>query len=109
MSKKRMPKNILAECDGIIYLRVEASGIHPLIFFSDGLTVARFGKEKFVYIKLDDAIAWHEKEIAETGGRGGKPKHLEILTKIKAHITRNQPHETTQTNHHLSANQTKIL
>lgn len=51
---------------GIHYIKMQYSGISTLICYVDGFTMHYFDKDKNIYLKLDDAIAWHEKEFTIT-------------------------------------------
>jgi hypothetical protein len=56
-------KNPYAEFNGKFYVRSDHSGIHPLMLLVGGPPQMRFGKRRkntYMYIDIDDAIAWHE-------------------------------------------------
>jgi stringent starvation protein B len=48
--------------DGRIYLRMQDTGIHPLVLMCDGVSLTFFGKKKQAYLPLEDVIAWYERE-----------------------------------------------
>ena len=84
-------KTPFVECEGALYIAIRASGIHPLIPYFDGMSVSTFGKGKTVYLKLDDAIAWHEKELTQSRGASGSKQTLENLKKARARLTTDLP------------------
>jgi hypothetical protein len=62
-----------------LYIRMKYSGIHPLVVLYDGISLHFFGKEKTGYLLVEDAVAWHEKELQETNGRAGNRQVMELL------------------------------
>jgi hypothetical protein len=52
---------VFAEFGGQLYVKV-AAVMHPLIPFTDGLSVAQFQGDKNLYLKVEDAIEWCRKE-----------------------------------------------
>ena len=45
----------------------------------DRIPMVSFGKEKYFYYRVDDIIAWHKKELAESNGHSGIKNVLEAL------------------------------
>jgi len=82
-------KTPFAEHDGVFFVTIAASGIHYLIPLIDGMRVVHFGKETKPYLRLDDAIAWHEKEIEESHGTSGSKKALGLLKQARERLTAN--------------------
>lgn len=74
------------------YIPISDCGIDPLVIIMDGILVHTFDDgDKRVFLLLDDAIAWHEKEIAETkrlGFRHWPPHALERLRKCRDYADR---------------------
>ena len=66
----RRSKSPFAVHDGTLYIELKESGIHPLVGLTDALPLTSFGRSR-VYVTVDQAIAWHEKELRATNGRGG--------------------------------------
>lgn len=66
-----------------LYIETKYSGIHHLVIMIDGIPLLiwkkKNGKAKYVYMKVSDAIAWHEKELKESKGQSGDAKVLEVL------------------------------
>ncbi len=61
---RKPPKNlIVADKEGTLYVRADAV-MTPLVAIMDGIAVAFFGKGKKspMYLAVDDAIVWCEKE-----------------------------------------------
>lgn len=59
----RKPKTIFAECNGTLYVRLEA--VMPFIVaLCDGVSMTFFGKKKTdkPYLAIDQAIQWLERE-----------------------------------------------
>jgi hypothetical protein len=72
----RKQKTPLAVDDNdVIYIKLKASGIHPLVAMCDGLPLALFGKGKraTAYIQVQTALAWHEKELKDSHGPCSSP------------------------------------
>jgi len=82
-------KTPFAEYEGRFYVTIQASGIHPLIPYIDGMAIAMFPKCKKAYVRLDDAIAWHEKELEQSHGASGSKKALDLLKQARERITAN--------------------
>jgi hypothetical protein len=60
MSRKK--KALFAtDNNGKLYVQVSAV-MHPLIPFTDGLEITVFGKEKTMYLDIDQAIEWCKRE-----------------------------------------------
>lgn len=60
MSKAK--HNPFATDDKDMFIRVSDSGIDLWLIAFDGLSVVYFGDETTPYLRVEDAIAWHEKE-----------------------------------------------
>ena len=86
-------KTPFAEYEGRFYVTIQASGIHPLIPYIDGMAIAMFPKCKKAHIRLDDAIAWHEKELEQSHGASGSKKALELLKQARERLTANAESE----------------
>lgn len=65
--------------DGTFWVWIRATGIQPLIPYIDGMRIAAFPQTEWPCIRLDDAIAWHEEELATTNGACGSEKFLGLL------------------------------
>ncbi len=81
MSKKKQPV-MFASTETEIFIKLKYACIHPLCIFSDGVPVVTFGKDKTMYLRVTDAINWHEKELQESRGGSGNPKALEKLREV---------------------------
>lgn len=68
MSRRR-ERVITWDENGVQYIRVKDSGIHPLVVMCDGLTIALFGKETEPHLRLADALEWHRNELPHTHGK----------------------------------------
>jgi hypothetical protein len=64
--KNNSTKTPFANLNGEICVQIRASGIPSLFVFIDGIRIARFPKDRHLYLKIDDAIAWHVKELGFT-------------------------------------------
>jgi len=51
---------------GEFFIKAQYSGIHTLVLCADGFTMHGFHGDRNTYLKLDDAIAWYEKEFTIT-------------------------------------------
>ncbi len=81
MRKRPTP---FAEYEGKIYVKIQATGIHPLCLLSDGwVAIVRFKGDRNTYVALDQAIEWHERELKESRGRSGNRKALKALSEIR--------------------------
>lgn len=45
------------------FIPISQCGIPPTFCIIDGVPITRFGREKSVYISLDIAMKWYEKEL----------------------------------------------
>ncbi len=82
-TKKRTP--FVIDRDGKeLFVEMRYSGIHPLVVMVDGLTLIFFGSGKKAYLRVEDAIRWHEKELKDTHGQSGNRVTLEALQKALA-------------------------
>lgn len=63
---QKAKKSPFLEYDGELYVKVKYAGMHYLSLIVDCVPISLFGKTP--YLKIDDAIQWHEKEIEATGG-----------------------------------------
>lgn len=82
-------KTPFALFEGRFYVTIKASGIHPLIPYIDGMAIAMFSGCKKAYIRLDDAIEWHEKELEQSHGASGNKKALELLKQASERLSSN--------------------
>lgn len=55
--------------NGVQYIRVKDSGIHPMVVMWHGLTFVLFGKEKEPHMRLADALEWHKNELPHMTGK----------------------------------------
>lgn len=66
-----------------LYIETKYSGIHHLVIMIDGIPLLiwkkKNGTAKYVYMKVSDAIAWHEKELRESKGQSGDADVLKVL------------------------------
>jgi GNAT superfamily N-acetyltransferase len=64
-----------------VFITVKDSGIPALIIAVDEFQITSFGnsKKSTIYIKIDDAIAWYEREAAINGQEGKKRRRDELL------------------------------
>jgi len=83
MGMKKQPKDLFARCEGMNFVRLDYSGISFLIACIDGLSTYHFEDSKYSYVKVDDVIAWHEKELDISNGRSGSKKVIEHLKNLK--------------------------
>ncbi len=67
-----------------LYLKADAAGIHPLVLLYDGLPYTTFEDDPTLFVRVADAIAWHEKELTDTRGSSGNRKVADALTDILA-------------------------
>ena len=81
-------KTPFAEHEGRFYITIQASGIHPMIPYIDGMAIVMFPPCKKGYILLEDAIAWHENEIEESRGARGSKKALDLLKQSLNRLTK---------------------
>ncbi|GEM_PF-1498603 len=72
-------KTPYAVFQGELFVQIRATGIPTLCFNTDGITIHRFPKDRYNYIKLAAAIEWHEKELAFTKRPQRMLKALGIL------------------------------
>lgn len=71
-SKRKKPTYFVMDRDRTrLFVRPRHCGIHHLVVLCDGLTLTFFGKRDGPYLAVEDVIAWHEKELAESNGRSG--------------------------------------
>jgi hypothetical protein len=79
---KRKPKTPFAVDDeGRKFVQVNAI-MHPMIPFVDGLTVTTWKGDGHVYLDLDEAIGWVEKEM-QFHSKGKYEQILAVLVKFK--------------------------
>ena len=76
-----------AVSNGKFYVMIDASGIHPLVPFIDGMKIIKFPQWKQIYLFLDDAIEWHENELKNTNGQSGSTTALNLLKQPRANMT----------------------
>lgn len=76
---------LFAEHNGVAYVKVSHCGISPFCIAYDAMEISKFSGGRATYLKLDDAIAWHEKEVADTGGRW-RDDYLKALRYAKQKI-----------------------
>lgn len=90
MSRRRRGLVITWTEDGVQYIRVKDSGIHPLCVACDGLRITLFGKETEAHLRLADALEWHRTELPRTRG---KERELteKAIAKMSAMLARQAP------------------
>ena len=82
MAKRK--KTPFAIHTGHMYVKAFECGINPLVVAIDCLPLKCYGEDPDVaYLSIEDAIAWHEKELAETQGKGGSQKFINALKAAK--------------------------
>ncbi len=84
--RKRPPFIVV---DGRLLVETRHSGIHPLVILTDGFALTLAGKKRErAYAAVEDIVAWHRKELAESNGRSGSKLALDafehVLEKFKA-------------------------
>jgi len=62
-----------------LYVKLKYSGIDHLIVMFDGISITFFGKQKTSYLKVIDAISWHEKELRDSYDQSGSELVLVAL------------------------------
>ena len=82
MSRKRHRRTPVVESEGRYFISIDYSGIHPMVPYIDGMAIASFEGDKRTFLLLEDAIAWHVEELAETNGVSGSETALRGLRKI---------------------------
>jgi hypothetical protein len=89
MMSKKKPTPIVTDREGqYLFVEMQSSGIHPLVLACHGISLIFFGNEEQAYLRVEDAIAWHEKELRESHGQSGSTEICtalrDILSKFKA-------------------------
>ncbi len=69
---------------GELFVRLDHTGIHPLVVMCDGLPIAIFKGIKKPYLTVQQAIEWHHKELSETKGQSGNRKIMDALITVLA-------------------------
>ena len=72
--------------DGVLYLEASNCGIPSMFQLIDGLDHYTFGKSRKSYMKVDDLIAWHKKELA-FNHTDLRVKAIEKLEQMKEEFT----------------------
>jgi hypothetical protein len=71
-----------------LFAILASTGIHWLSAFNDGLTLVYFGLRDGPYVRVEEAVAWHERELQESRGLCGDGELLAAmrlaLTKFRA-------------------------
>jgi hypothetical protein len=62
-----------------LFVEVARSGIDRLTLDIDRIPLHFFGADQTAYLAAEDAIAWHEKELRESGGKSGGVSSLGVL------------------------------
>ena len=65
-----------------MFIDVRACGIHMLCLVTDGMTLTTFKGTKQVYIRVNDAIEWHEKEMLAQGRTRADYEMTKVLDKL---------------------------
>ena len=88
MRKRTKKKCIpLAEKDGVYYLDFKYTGIGLMLAAHDGLAMTYFGDDpKRPYMRLDDVLEWHRKELHQSRGRSGSEKVVSAILEIQNKI-----------------------
>jgi len=69
---------------GARFVRTDMLVVDPLCFLIDGEAHCTFDGDAHVYLKLDDAIAWFEREIASAPDDDRLPAVLDALRRHAA-------------------------
>ena len=94
MLTKKRSRDLAIDRDGTrIFIKAASSGIHPTVFLIDGLPVTCFGRETTPYIGVAEALAWHRKELADTG-KEAVPRIIEALAGVLAKFEAGEIDET---------------
>jgi len=86
MAKKRKSTPLAMDDNGNRFVKV-AAVMHPLIVFTDGIPAVQFSKKGPMYLKLEDAIAWVEKEVTQCHGSEQKRLTNILLALLKIRDT----------------------
>jgi hypothetical protein len=81
MKKSKSPFMSFIDED-VLYVELKYSGMHPLIPMIDGIPLLLWtpkGRKSKTYMKVTDAINWHEKELRESNGQSGNKRVMEAL------------------------------
>lgn len=79
---RRGPLKLASQPDGTLFIRSVDTGINPLVLMVDGVAYFTFGTDQTPYHKLDDIIAWFEKEVQFENGKS-KELSQAVITKLK--------------------------
>jgi len=63
-----------------LYATLKAVNIHPLVAMCDGLPLTQFPKRKPLFIKVTEALKWHEAELEYSTD---KDRRQEMINDIK--------------------------
>ncbi len=82
MAKKRKQYTpFVTDSDSaVLYVHAKHCCIHPLVILSDGLTLVMFPHDRKQYLKAEEVLAWHKKELAESAGQSGSMIVMEAMT-----------------------------
>ncbi len=83
MAKKKGRSPLAVDEDDVLYVESAHSGIHPLVQLCDGMSLTFFGKSRKSYLRVDDVIAWHAKELEGSHGHSGSRAALDAFREIK--------------------------
>lgn len=79
----RRPKDMVVVYKDKLYCLLAFSGIHPMIPFIEGMHMAMFPEKDKVYLRLDEVIQWHEKELEKSPGKRGNAKILKLMKQTR--------------------------
>ena len=96
MATKRKKPLLVTDKDGKqLFVPAEAAGIHWMCLTWDGIPITHFGDDPTWYLRIEQVIEWHEKELRESHGRSGSQETLdaarEILRKFQAGEVADEP------------------
>ncbi len=78
---KKKPAIFATDRENRLYVLLEAV-MHPMVAMCDGISIVRFGDEKLLYLKIDDAIEWCRKE-AKAHSREKYETMISVMEKAK--------------------------
>ena len=61
-----MKDPVYGECEGVVYIRADKCGIPHNFVIADGFVITRFEGAKASFLRLDDVIAWYQREQCAT-------------------------------------------
>ncbi len=89
-TKSKARRTPYTQCEGKLYVRAKYAGMHILSLLVDGTPIVLLGRSKTMHLHIDDAIQWHENEIAATLGAWDR-KTLDALLEARRKFQASQP------------------